>query len=211
MFRVIVLVKKELNACAPKDLQCDSPLVWVQVGKILIGGIYRQFSDRNTKQKGITFELEQLKIIAKNLEAATSTGRQLILAGDLNLDAARGTDLTYYRKDCFDRWKQIANINGISYVANSTPTWKSFGIHGGLAKCSILDHAYTSLGLADHTTVEVRSEAISDHFPLLITARLEGEKDKKKLVSIERRNFRRLDKKPVLRGPQQLELGTMLQ
>ena len=91
----------------------------------------------------------------------------------------------------------------VRWLPSSIPTWKSYGLHKS-CKCSIknancdcpkkhltsiIDNAY--LSISEAANFQVLDEAITDHFPILVSLSV-NKKSKGKLKTIYRRDISRV-------------------
>jgi hypothetical protein len=91
------------------SLRTTSQRSWDVVKKLVIGGVYRQWSSETTmstpslnhvqvqRKCGPAMEREQLENIVEQIKSATEATRAVVILGDFNLDAHRLKDESYSR------------------------------------------------------------------------------------------------------------------
>ncbi len=96
-YRVMVVVRSELAALTkirPDLMHPAVQSIWIQIdlgNRVLVGGLYREWSD-------LPQEYAASNRVKDQMEAAAAEVDNVIFAGDINLDAARGTDKKYGRR-----------------------------------------------------------------------------------------------------------------
>ena len=144
---------------------------WIHVKTIdtIIGGVYRRFRSSVDEER---IELSQLE---NQIFYATQTGKNVLVLGDTNMDHNNPSHKMYKEAANFLSVLEVASMR---HMPNSTPTWKSFGLHKAckclgrdcscpkLQKSSCIDNAYISLK-AD-AALEILDDALTDHYPLLV-------------------------------------------
>jgi hypothetical protein len=157
-----------------------------------VGGLYRQLSD-------LPQEYAALNRVKDQIEVAAAKVDNIIFAGDINLDAARGIDKKYGR-----RCLLLAHDNAIAEAnmrhLTTGVTYRSHGCHEreddeARAHESVLDHVYMP---RDHeATVAVLTDSMTDHFPVVAADKIN--KVTPTLKIMKRRNFKALER-PALLG-----------
>ncbi len=92
-YRLLVLIKLSLvSQCSPTVLFRSGLDLWIRLnfssGTIVIGAVYRQWGSR---------EKEDLVVFHEHASSVASSHTRTAILGDLNLDASRKNDPTYYR------------------------------------------------------------------------------------------------------------------
>ena len=196
--RVLLLVSDKLHYQS-LDSDCDLPAVWIKIEnpKIVIGGIYRQFSSAG--QHGLSFEGEQIEAIITQIEKLAQA-KNICVMGDFNLDMSRMGDLLYARKELLLKWTNALNAAGLTWLQTG-PTWRSYGCFINGHRTSIIDHVYVSANLADHTAAVVLKDASTDHSPIIASLPLDLHSypsgKGRRLSLITRRNFSAIDYEKV--------------
>jgi hypothetical protein len=203
-YRIVTLVRSALATSTKIWLNLMHmvvQLVWIQLDlaqgtlhqgtrrplgtRVLIGGLYREWSD-------LALETTALSKVREQLQAASAEVDNVVLAGDVNLDTDRRFDVRY-RCRCL----MLAHDNA---VADANMRYLEMGIkyrsHGrhvredGKAREyeSILDHMCVSWDLV--ATINVLTDTTTDHFPLLASVSIDKLTPSNK--SIEQRIFKKL-------------------
>jgi endonuclease/exonuclease/phosphatase (EEP) superfamily protein YafD len=118
-----------------------------------------------------------------------------VLTGDLNLDVTRRHDSGYRCKAMLADLQDAAAAAGFEYHV-TTHTFRSYGMHsdGGAPYAhsySTIDHTYTAGVVA---SVEVFADSSSDHRPLVRVVNAGAVRDPEGLATIQRQNFKRLER-----------------
>ena len=164
--RVLLLVADHLNATDLNIGDQDVPSVWVKLGNLVVGGLYRQFgtiTDRGTL-RGLLQERSQLSSLKTHIQAASEEAQDIVILGDLNLDPSRANEPTYYRAALLREWCKIVDPLGITW-APTPPTFVSDHTVDGKKKTSTIDVIYSRTKAP--LNVRVLGSAGSDHYPLL--------------------------------------------
>jgi hypothetical protein len=122
-----------------------------------------------------------------------SAHRQVLLNGDLNLDALRVDDLNYARRSMLVEWWTASAAAGLTYLETEY-TYRSHGkyLRDGKRdqRKAALDHVYVA-GIT--ATVEVLKDSTTDHRPVLARVWPNAAVSKAASISsLERRNFKSL-------------------
>lgn len=165
--RCLMLIKKSIKyTLIPHLIDQNVPMLWVLLEeyKIMVAGIYRQFTFKG--EKGGPAEREQQQIIDKMIRAASEefAAYSMCLAGDLNFNMQRQGDSSYTRKRMLNNWLELLDSVGLAWAPTERPTYISYASHGGSAQESTLDHIYTTPDLRASSTVS--DWAASDHRPV---------------------------------------------
>lgn len=171
--RVLALVKSNLAIRANARIRSDimsSPAqsVWLELNRqkgcsIVIGGIYRQWSSSASTQVGLPMERDQLNTILQQVHNASQSSKALIVLGDFNLNMHRLGDKDYSRRTLLSSLTDGMEAAGLEY-SNTSSTWRSHGLHGGVHLFSCLDHVYTA-GVS--AKVDVLTDQTTDHRPVI--------------------------------------------
>jgi hypothetical protein len=142
---------------------------------------------------------------------STALRKAIVLTGDLNLDVTRRHDSGYRCKAMLADLKDAAAAAGFEYHA-TTHTFRSYGMHsdGGAlyAHCySTIDHTYMAGVVA---SVEVLADSSSDHRPLVTVVNAGAVRDPEELATIQRRNFKRLERHVLEAALLSIDLGSKL-
>ena len=171
--RVFMLVKSHIKVQHLVNRSIvDIPILWCSFPeyKLLVGGIYRQFSSNGVN--GSALESDQLDSIIALTQCVCESQRSfsVVLLGDINLNMLKHLDKTYKRHGMLHRWLEELSALGLNWVQSSEVTYKSHSVRDGKHFESVLDHIYTSTGL--QAELHVLPDAISDHFPVQANIRL---------------------------------------
>jgi hypothetical protein len=198
-YRVMVVVRSELAALTkirPDLMHPAVQSIWIQINlgnRVLVGGLYRELSD-------LRQEYADVKRVKDRIEAAAAEVDNIIFAGDINLDAARGTDEKYGR-----RCLLLAHDNAIAeanmrYLTTGVTCRSQFchEMEDGEARAheSVLDHVYVTRDL--EATVAVLTDSPTDHFPVVAAVKIS--KVTPTLKIMKRRNFKPLERLALLRA-----------
>ena len=142
----------------------DSPAVWIKLSdhKIVIASIYRQFTSKMTRDRGLVFEKHQLEMLIAQLGMAEEHGN-VVICGDINFDLGKNVDNS--RSKLFNMWKDTLSGSDLVWLPTGH-TWTSFGTFQGARKTSTLDHIYIPAALAPNARASVLDNAMSDHNPV---------------------------------------------
>jgi hypothetical protein len=151
--------------------------------RVLVCGLYREWSDLTRETTALSKVREQLKAAA---------------AGDINLNTARRCDVRYRRRCLMLPHNSAVADSNIRYLETGI-TYRSHGQHvreDGEAREHelVLDHIWVTKDLV--ATVSVLSDTTTDHFPLLTSVSVNKVTPSTK--TIERRNFKQLDPPALL-------------
>jgi hypothetical protein len=158
-----------------------------------VGGVYR----RNRPSQP-DLEREEMDQLVNQILKAAQSGKAVLLLGDLNLD--------HMNPDHKKKNEARDLLNAIDAATMrhlpTGPTWKSDGFHKTckcISKCECqkrqrtgtLDNAYPSQ--SEDATAVVLDDALSDHFPILISLKCkDNQKKAPKLKTILRRDIARM-------------------
>ncbi len=189
--RVLLLLRQSLPLTAPPSLlAANHQEIWIRVpctsGSWTIAGVYRQWG-RN--------EAEDLGVLCDNIRSFSSSSSFVVLTGDLNFDAARQGDSSYYRRNPMGKFMDVMLEMGFRLENDKTPTFYSHGTFGGSQRTSVLDLVFT-LGLAQRPVVQVLPDAATDHRPVRTV--LPVKKSPSNLKVILRRDFKRVSPTDLL-------------
>ena len=163
--RTVMFIKESLH---PKQLESpvDIPVVVAQVGKVVLLGVYRQFSmaTSNGTVRDEPFEIRQLDALEEFVRSISDKFTTVYLMGDINLDPSRLEDTSYYRHNMLTRWLDLMEELGMSWFPTG-PTFMSYGKFDGQHKTSVLDHFYSRTNCS--VNVRVLNDGLSDHKPIL--------------------------------------------
>ena len=192
---VILLISNMVSSgCKPRpDINSKDSIqtVWVELinHDLIIGGVYRRARPSPELEK---IEFAQL---SNQILRAASTGKKVLVLGDLNIDHTN----PYHKKakEAHDLLSDLEAAN-MRRLPSSVPTWQSYGLHKvfpcptinqeeknctlkGRAPCGCLKGHYTNvidnayLSLSEAADLHVLEEAISDHFPILVSLVIKAE------------------------------------
>ena len=196
---VIMMVSEDLASASIQrpDINGSDTVqtVWTELTNygLIVGGVYR----RNRPSQP-DLEREEMDQLINQILKAAQSGKAVLLLGDLNLDHMNP-----------DHKKKNEASDLLSAVDAATmrhlptgPTWKSDGLHK-VCKCvstcecqkrqrtGTLDNCY--LSQSEAATAVVLDDALSDHFPILISMETKDSKKKDpKLKTIFRRDVARM-------------------
>jgi hypothetical protein len=161
--------------------------------RVLIGGLYREWSD-------LALETTAMVKVREQLQAASTEVDNVVLAGDVNLDTASRCDVRYRRRCLMLAHNSTVADANMRYLETGI-TYRSHGRHmreDGKAREheSILDHICVSKDLV--ATVNVLTDTTTDHFPLLASVLVD--KVALSTKSIKRKNFKQLNPPALLRA-----------
>jgi hypothetical protein len=98
--------------------------VWIQIdlgNRFLVGGLYREWSDLPQEYAAST-------MVKAQMEAAAAEVDNIIFAGDINLDAARGVDKKYRRRCLLLAHDNVMAEANMRYLTTGV-TYRSHGRH----------------------------------------------------------------------------------
>jgi hypothetical protein len=170
--------------------------IWIQIdlgNRFLVGGLYREWSDLPQEYAAST-------MVKTQIEAAAAEVENIISAGDINLDAARGADTKYGQRCLLLAHDNVMAEANMRYLTTGV-TYRSHGRHEreeGEARAheSFLDHVYVVRDL--EATVAVLSDSTTDHYPLVAAVKVN--KVTPSLKIMKRRNFKGLERPALLRA-----------
>jgi hypothetical protein len=170
--------------------------IWIQIdlgNRFLVGGLYREWSDLPQEYAAST-------MVKTQIEAAAAEVENIIFAGDINLDAARGADTKYGQRCLLLAHDNVMAEANMRYLTTGV-TYRSHGRHEreeGEARAheSFLDHVYVVRDL--EATVAVLSDSTTDHYPLVAAVKVN--KVTPSLKIMKRRNFKGLERPALLRA-----------
>ena len=210
---VTMLISNELTSVSkPRpDINCNDTIqtVWVELmnHNILIGGVYRR------ARPSAELESDEFTQLSNQILKAASTGKKVLVLGDNNIDHSNPNHKK--SKEAKDLLSHLEAAN-MRRLPSTVPTWQSYGLHKvcscptnmqesnpshslgkGHAACgcpkrhlsSVIDNAY--LSISETADLQVLKDAISDHFPILVSLATKLE-SKVKTKTIYRRDFSRL-------------------
>jgi hypothetical protein len=198
-YRVMVVVRSELAALTkirPDLMHPAVQSIWIQIdlgNRVLVGGLYREWSD-------LPQEYAASNRVKDQMEAAAAEVDNVIFAGDINLDAARGTDKKYGRRCLLLAHDSAIAEANMRYLMTGV-TYRSHGRHereDGEARAheSILDHVYVTRDL--EATVAVLTDSTTDHFPVVAAVKINQVTPTLKIM--KRRNFKALERPALLQA-----------
>ncbi len=162
MVRLLIILRNDLASSAEVISAAASDL-WVKLaGSITIGGIYRLWRTEESEDTA-------LAALHGRMAAAVAGSRDVLVAGDINLDANRMNDPSYSRRTMLRTHLEQVQEVGLTYAGPFTPTYTSFGRYGPAKekRSSCIDHVYTA-GVCDGAIISTLSNASSDHLPVHI-------------------------------------------
>jgi hypothetical protein len=139
-------------------------------------------------------------MVKAQMEAAAAEVDNIIFAGDINLDAARGADKKYGQSCLLLAHVNVMAEANMRYLTTGV-TYRSHGRHEreeGEARAhkSVLDHIYVARDL--EATVAVLSNSTTDHYPLVAAVKVN--KVTPTLKIMKRRNFKGLERPALLQA-----------
>jgi hypothetical protein len=180
-------IQLDIAQGTPRQGTCGPPGT-----QVLIGGLYREWSD-------LALERSALYKVREQLQAASAEVDNVVLAGDVNRDTARRFNMR-----CRHRCLMLALYNAVAdanmrYLETGI-TYRSHGRHvreEGKAREYKLDHMCVSKDLV--ANINVLTNTTTDHFLLLASVSID------KLVapsnkSIKQRNFKKVSPPALLRA-----------
>ncbi len=190
LFRLLLLVREDYAAkYNPTMIRNSTSEIWIKLdapcGSIAICSLYRQWTGNE--------EEEDLNKIDDAIRTIAAEYDRLLILGDVNLDAARMGDNSYYRRKLLNLHMECIRECGLE-LANELdpqPTFYSYGTfedNSGTVsqKSSTLDHVYyRGLPPPDFTVLPT---AITDHRPTLSRFNLHHKSSGLKMT--RRRNFK---------------------
>ena len=137
--------------------------VWIELIRknsknILVGGVYREWSDNQDK------DADQ---ILDQFQRATRENIPVIILGDMNLDMKQWSKKDFYCKRIADKWKSALSKAGFKWE-NMGYTFESHGVFNGERKKSALDHIYHTDDKV-FTSYRTITNSVSDHFKQILT------------------------------------------
>jgi hypothetical protein len=193
-YRVMVVVRSELAALTkirPDLMHPAVQSIWIQIAlgnRVLVGGLYREWSD-------LPQEYAALNRVKDQIEAAADEVDNIIFAGDINLNAAKGTDKKFGRRCLLLVHDNVIAEANMRYLTTGV-MYRSHGRHkrqDGEARAheSVLNHIYVTRDL--EATV-----AVLDDFPVVAAVKIN--KVAPTLKIMKRRNFKALERRALLRA-----------
>ena len=195
MVRIIAIVRDELGLDFQlrEDLMsADFPSIWVEVtdiqkSKIILGGFYRQWSNKGVRST--TIQVEEMAEFCNQINKTNSSNSKVIIMGDANLCSNKWLNDDYDRKNianpllqCLDRnGLEVQNV-GVTYQADHVST------DGSLPQ-SAIDHVYSSVSIREAVKVEKILNSSTDHLPVVTSFILDRRKIKYK-HSVTKRSFK---------------------
>ncbi|VDI02188.1 Hypothetical predicted protein [Mytilus galloprovincialis] len=160
------------------DLEISSiESLWIEIkfpntNSILIGIFYRPPSSFQS----------WIDSAEKEIDKASAENKEIILLGDFNINFSHINHTVVGNQ----KWKDCINLYGLQQIVHK-PTRVT-------DKCATtIDHIYTTD--VDHIIeVKVPSYAVSDHYPVCVTRKLNPKISKMEHLSIEYRSFKQFDK-----------------
>jgi hypothetical protein len=161
--------------------------------RVMVCSLYREWSDLSRETVALSKVREQLQGTATEVD-------NVVLAGNINLDTARRCNVRYGRRCLMLAHDSAVADSNMRYLETGI-TYRSHGQHvreDGEARGheSVLNHICVTKDLVG--TVSVLSDATTDHFPVI--ASVSVDKVAPTTKSIERRNFKVLDRLALLRA-----------
>ena len=186
--RLLVLTKKSVKVSSV-HLAPGLPVVVLDLGRVSLVGLYRQFSSDGNK--GLPLELTQLESLMSFIDQRCCD-KAAIIAGDINLDMSKKNDPEYRRQPLLTAWLAAISRLGSQWIP--TPhTWKSYGSHGTAGHhYSTLDHIYAPSGTG--ATATIKLDSTTDHYPVVAEIPIgRPPAAKKRLPRKRQRNFANTD------------------
>jgi endonuclease/exonuclease/phosphatase family metal-dependent hydrolase len=139
-------------------------------------------------------------MVKAQIEAAATEVKNIIFAGDINLNAARGADQKYVRRCLLLTHDNVMAEANMRYLTTGV-TYRS---HGGQereegearAHQSVLDHIYVARDL--EATLAVLSNWTTDHYPVVAAVKII--KVTPTLKIMKQRNFKGLERPLLLQA-----------
>ena len=168
--RVLLLLKDSLvRSSNPTVLAVSHQEIWIRLscpsgsGSWTLAACYRQWSSN---------EKADLNSLCDNIVKFSTSSPRVLLMGDFNLDVARQSDPSYYRRNMLSTF--LSMLDEVGFVLENditTPTYRSHGCFqsedGPRHRESVLDLIF-SLGLRElQPEVGVLANAAGDHRPVL--------------------------------------------
>ncbi len=168
--RVLLLLKDSIvRSSNPTLLAVSHQEIWLKLscpsssGSWTLAACYRQWSSD---------ERTDLSSLCDNIVKFSTSSQKVLLMGDFNLDVARRSDSSYYRRNMLHTFMSV--LDDLGFVLEndiSIPTFRSHGSFpsedGPRHRESVLDLVF-SLGTQDlQARIEVLANAAGDHRPVL--------------------------------------------
>jgi hypothetical protein len=139
-------------------------------------------------------------MVKVQMKAAAAKVDNIIFAGAINLDAARGADKKYGRRCLLLAHDNVISEANMRYLTTGV-TYRSHGCHvreDGEARAheSVLDHVYVTRDL--EATVAILKDSTTDHFPVVAAVKIS--KVTPALKTLKRRNFKGLERPALLQA-----------
>ncbi len=190
VFRLLLLVREDYaTKYNPTLIRNTSSEIWIKMeapcGPVAICSLYRQWTGKE--------EEEDLNKIDDAIRTAAADYDRLLIIGDMNLDAARKGDTSYYRRKLLNLHMDCVRECELE-LANELDPSPTFYSHGSFEdsngtisqKFSTLDHVYyRGFSPPDFSVLPI---AITDHRPTL--SRFDLQHQSSGLKMTRRRNFK---------------------
>ena len=165
--RIAVYVKEEIKAKQLKNLETDDfSAIWLELGlpfsrKIILGSVYREHSHLRTSPADSTNystrdeQEERWSKFVSKWEEALDTGREVLVAGDMNIDLLGDTQMSQLHSSLYSHLRLKILPRGVQQMIRGPTRY-----HSG-SKPSLIDHVYSSS--PEKVEVENVSYGSSDH------------------------------------------------
>ena len=196
--RVLMAVREDL-ATGTSVLEVATSDIWLQLPtSIVVGGVYRLWRPEEGEGAAACAFKERVSQIA-------AVYRNIVVAGDFNLDRDRLEDPSYSRKSMVtDLVEEMENLN-LVFKGPEVPTYISFGkFKNGEHRRSKIDHVYATIR---GTSVSVLTCAASDHLPMLVNIPC-ADRPASGTLTLTGRNWKRVTREALMAA---LEPGVLAQ
>ena len=171
--RTLIYIHNLLEYSRRRDLEkTESHIILISLPKMGFGiaSIYRTYKLTHKPSHAAALE-EQMSII----KSFAAIQRDLIIAGDLNLDYNKRADPGYHLRGLYDMWLSLEDDCQLVQCVDFT-TWSR--TCQGQLKQSILDHVLTNnVSLVE--SIEEGNAPFSDHIPVIATLDVRREEKRK--------------------------------
>ncbi len=193
MVRIILAVKDDL-ALAIKTLDSSSTDIWIELGSyVVIGGVYRQWRTINGEEADLAALHERARDVAARY-------KNVLVAGDFNLDVNRINDALYCRRSLLSAHLVEMEAAGFSFAGPFTDTYTSHGKYGAkkVSRTSRLDHVYLAGIISREAEVVALPNAATDHRPVLASVLVPCARAASTTVTFPSRPWKRITENALL-------------
>jgi exonuclease III len=194
--RIICLVKNKLSniVSSRQDLMSDTfPSIWLEIKKsprasVLLCGLYREWDQDGDKD--IESQMDRIKILSSQVEAAVKQSQNIIIMGDMNICCKKWNSNDFRLKRISEFWKSTISENGIELIDVGDTYFADHPTPSGEYPQSSLDHIYISKMNIIQKAEKIHN-SLTDHYPIYCD--LKFGKVKEKPQYIYKRSFKKFN------------------